>query len=113
LSLYMQQVLGYSALRAGVAYLLVSGVIIVSAGVSQALVTKIGVRTVLSVGMTLLIAGLVWVSQVSVGGSYLVDLTPGFVLTGIGLGFSFVPVHIASLVGVGHEEAGIASGLIN
>jgi EmrB/QacA subfamily drug resistance transporter len=113
LSLYMQQVLGYSALKAGVAYLLVAGTIIVAAGVSQALVTKIGVRTVLAVGMVLLTAGLVWFSQVSVNGSYLVDLVPGFILAGIGLGFAFVPCQIAALVGVTHDEAGIASGLIN
>ena len=113
LSLYMQQVLGYSALKAGVAYLLVAGTIVVAAGASQALVTKIGVRTVLTTGMVLLTAGLLWFSQVSVGGSYQVNLVPGFILAGIGLGFSFVPVQIASLVGVGHDEAGIASGLIN
>jgi EmrB/QacA subfamily drug resistance transporter len=113
LSLYMQQVLGYSALKAGVAYLLVASVIIVAAGASQALVTRIGVRSVLITGMVLLVAGLVWFSQVSVHGAYATDLAPGFVLAGIGLGFSFVPVQIASLIGVTHDEAGIASGLIN
>ena len=113
LTLYMQQVLGYSALKTGIGYLLVSSVIIVSAATSQALVTKIGVRTVLAVGMALTAAGLVYFTQISVSGSYLVDLTPGFVLTGIGLGFSFVPVTIAALVGVEAHEAGIASGIIN
>jgi EmrB/QacA subfamily drug resistance transporter len=113
LSLYMQQVLGYSPLKTGFAYLLVAGTIIVAAAASQEMVTRIGVRTVLAGGMALTIAGLLWFSQVSVGGSYLVDLVPGFILSGLGLGFSFVPVQIASLVGVGHEEAGIASGLIN
>jgi EmrB/QacA subfamily drug resistance transporter len=113
LSLYMQQVLGYSPLKSGFAYLLVAITIIIAAGASQALVTRIGVRTVLTAGMALTVAGLLWFSQVSVGGSYLVDLVPGFILAGLGLGFSFVPVQIASLVGVGHEEAGIASGLIN
>jgi EmrB/QacA subfamily drug resistance transporter len=113
LSLYMQQVLGYSPLKSGFAYLLVAITIIIAAGASQALVTRIGVRTVLTAGMALTVAGLLWFSQVSVGGSYLVDLVPGFILAGLGLGFSFVPVQIASLVGVGHDEAGIASGLIN
>ena len=113
LTLYMQQVLGYSALKTGIGYLLVSGVIIVSAGASQALVTKIGVRTVLATGMGLTAVGLVYFSQVSVGGSYLADLAPGFILTGIGLGFSFVPVTIAALVGVESAEAGVASGIIN
>jgi EmrB/QacA subfamily drug resistance transporter len=113
LSLYMQQVLGYSALKAGVAYLLVASVIVVAAGASQALVTRIGVRSVLITGMVLLVAGLLWFSQVSVHGAYATDLAPGFILAGIGLGFSFVPVQIASLIGVTHDEAGIASGLIN
>jgi Major Facilitator Superfamily len=109
----MQQVLGYSALKAGVAYLLVASVIIVAAGASQALVTRIGVRSVLITGMVLLVAGLLWFSQVSVHGSYATDLAPGFILAGVGLGFSFVPVQIASLIGVTNDEAGIASGLIN
>ncbi len=113
LTLYMQQVLGYSALRTGVGYLLVSGVIIVSAGASQVLVNKLGVRTVLAVGMGLTVAGLLYFSQISVGGSYLIDLAPGFILAGVGLGFSFVPVTIAALVGVDVAEAGVASGIIN
>jgi EmrB/QacA subfamily drug resistance transporter len=113
LTLYMQQVLGYSPLKTGIGYLLVATVIVISAGASQALVTKIGVRTVLATGMALTAAGLVYFSQVSVGGSYVADLAPGFVLAGIGLGFSFVPVTIAALVGVDQAEAGVASGIIN
>jgi EmrB/QacA subfamily drug resistance transporter len=113
LSLYMQQVLGYSALRTGVAYLAVAITIIVSAAVSQALVNRLGVRTVLAVGQAFLLVGLLWFTQVSTNGSYLVDLLPGFILAGIGLGFSFVPVTIAALVGVGDRDAGVASGLIN
>ena len=113
LTLYMQQVLGYSAMRTGIGYLLVASTIIVSAAASQALVTKIGVRTVLAVGMALTTAGLLYFSQVSVNGSYLTDLAPGFILAGVGLGFSFVPVTIASLVGVEMNDAGIASGIIN
>ena len=113
LTLYMQQVLGYSPLKTGIGYLLVATVIVISAGASQALVTRIGVRTVLAVGMGLTAAGLIYFSQVSVGGSYVGDLAPGFVLAGIGLGFSFVPVTIAALVGVEQAEAGIASGIIN
>ncbi len=113
LSLYMQQVLGYSPLKTGVGYLLVAFTIIVAAGASQALVTRLGVRSVLTVGMVLLIAGLLWFSRVSVNGSYIGALAPGFVLAGVGLGCSFVPVQIASLIGVTHDQAGIASGLIN
>ncbi len=113
LTLYMQQVLGYSPLRTGIGYLLVASVIVVSAAASQALVTKIGVRTVLATGMGLTVVGLLYFSQISVGGSYVGDLAPGFILTGVGLGFSFVPVTIASLVGVEMNDAGVASGIIN
>ncbi len=113
LTLYMQQVLHYSPLKTGVGYLTVATTIILSAGASQAFVTKIGVRTVLAVGMGLTAIGLIYFTQVSVGGSYALDLVPGFLLTGAGLGFSFVPVSIAALVGVRYDEAGIASGIIN
>jgi EmrB/QacA subfamily drug resistance transporter len=113
LSLYMQEVLGYSPLRTGVGYLLVAITIIISATVSQVLVTRVGARQVLALGMTLLAAGLLWFTQVSVGGNYLTDLAPGFLLTGIGLGFSFVPDTIAALTGVEERDAGVASGLIN
>jgi EmrB/QacA subfamily drug resistance transporter len=113
LTLYMQQVLGYDALKTGVGYLTVASTIIVSAGASQAFVTRIGVRTVLAVGMSMTSLGLIYFTQVSVHGSYLVDLVPGFLLAGAGLGFSFVPVSIAALVGVRYDEAGIASGIIN
>ncbi|MDX6592616.1 MAG: hypothetical protein QOJ13_1812 [Gaiellales bacterium] len=113
LSLYMQEVLGYSALKTGFAYLLVSVTIIVSAAVSQMLVTRIGPRRILALGMGLLSLGLLWFTQVSVEGSYLIDLVPGFILTGIGLGFAFVPDTIAALSGVEERDAGVASGLIN
>ena len=113
LSLYMQQVLGYSALKSGFAYLLVAIVIILAAGASQALVTRFGTKSILAIGMALLAAGLLYFTQIEVGGSYLVDLVPGFLLAGVGLGFAFVPVSIAALQGVRPHEAGVASGLIN
>ena len=113
LSLYMQQVLGYSPLKAGFSYLLIAGTIIVAAGASQAIVTRVGVRRILVTGYVLVIVGLLWFARVRVDGTYLVDLAPGFVIAGLGLGFSFVPVQIASLMGVDHDRAGIASGLIN
>jgi EmrB/QacA subfamily drug resistance transporter len=113
LTLYMQQVLGYSAMKTGVAYLAVAGTAIIWSAVAAQLVTRIGVKPVLVAGMTFLTAGLVFFTQVSVGGSYLGDLLPGFLLIGIGLGFSFVPISIAALAGVEPSEAGLASGLIN
>jgi EmrB/QacA subfamily drug resistance transporter len=113
LSLYMQQVLGYSALRSGFAYLLVAVVIIIAAGVSQALVTRFGAKVILAIGMALLTLGLLWFTMIEVNGTYVTNLVPGFLLTGVGLGFAFVPVSIAALQGVQPHEAGIASGLIN
>jgi EmrB/QacA subfamily drug resistance transporter len=113
LTLYMQQVLGYSAMKTGVAYLAVAGTAILWSGVAAQLVTRIGVKPVLVAGMATLTAGLVYFTQVSVGGSYLGDLLPGFLLIGFGIGFSFVPISIAALAGVQPAEAGLASGLIN
>jgi EmrB/QacA subfamily drug resistance transporter len=113
LTLYMQQVLDYSPLRAGVAYLAVAGTAIVWSAVAAALVTRVGVKPVLVSGMVFLTLGNAYFTQVSVGGSYLGDLLPGFLLIAIGLGFSFVPISIAALAGVAPSEAGLASGLIN
>jgi EmrB/QacA subfamily drug resistance transporter len=113
LTLYMQQVLGYSAMRTGVAYLAVAGTAIVWSGVAGQLVTRVGVKPVLVIGMTMLTAGLLYFTRVSVGGSYLGDLMPGFLIIGVGIGFSFVPISIAALAGVTASEAGLASGLIN
>jgi EmrB/QacA subfamily drug resistance transporter len=113
LTLYMQQVLGYSPLKTGVAYLATAGTAIVWSAVAAQLVTKVGVKPVLFVGMSALTAGLVLFTQVSVGGSYAADLLPGFLLVGLGLGFSFVPISIAALAGVRESDAGLASGLIN
>jgi EmrB/QacA subfamily drug resistance transporter len=113
LSLYMQQVLGFSAIKTGVAYLAVALTAVVSSGISQALVTRVGVKPILAIGMGLLAGGLAYFTQVSVGGSYVTDLLPGFLLIGVGLGFAFVPVSIAALAGIDSHNAGLASGLIN
>jgi EmrB/QacA subfamily drug resistance transporter len=113
LTLYMQQVLGFSPLQAGVGYLAVAGGAIVWSAVAAQLVTRFGVKPVLVVGMVALTGGLVYFTQISVDGSYLTDLLPGFLLVAIGIGFSFVPISIAALAGVEAREAGLASGLIN
>jgi EmrB/QacA subfamily drug resistance transporter len=113
LSLYMQQILGFSALKTGLGYLAVALTAVVASGVAQALVTRMSVKPVLIVGLGLLGAGLIYFAQVSVDGSYVSDLLPGFILVGIGLGFSFVPVSIAALAGATDRDAGLASGLIN
>jgi MFS family permease len=113
LSLYMQQVLGYSALKTGVGYLAVALTAVVSSGIAQALVTRLGVKPVLVTGLALVGGGLILFTQISVDGSYVSDLLPGFLMLGIGLGFSFVPISIAALSGIEPREAGLASGLIN
>src|SRR5262249_27958666 len=113
LSLYMQEVLGFSAIKTGVGYLAVALTAVVASGVAQALVTRVGVKQVLALGMIMLAAGLAYFTQISVNGSYFADLFVGFILIGIGLGFSFVPISIAALAGATSGEAGLQSGLIN
>lgn len=113
LSLYMQQVLRFSAMETGVAYLAVALTAIVASGAAQAAVTRIGVRPALGVGLLCSLGGLLWFTQISVDGTYFTDLFGGFVLIGVGLGFSFVPVSIAALSGIPPVQAGLASGLLN
>jgi EmrB/QacA subfamily drug resistance transporter len=114
ISLYLQQVLGYSALKAGLAYLPLALFIIFSAGAASQLVTKIGFKPTLIIGLLFITAGLTWFSQVSAtGGTYLGDVLFPSLLAAIGLGFSFVPVTIGAVTGTKPDEAGLASGLIN
>jgi EmrB/QacA subfamily drug resistance transporter len=113
ISLYMQQVLGYGALKAGVSYLPLAGFIIVSAGVASQLVTKIGFKPVLMAGLALIAGGLVWFAQVPTNGGFAANILGPSLLAAVGLGFAFVPVTIAAVSGVQDREAGLASGLIN
>jgi EmrB/QacA subfamily drug resistance transporter len=113
LTLYMQQVLGYSPLETGIGYLAVAGTAIIWANVAAAAVTRIGVKPALVFGMSLMTVGLLYFTQVSVDGSYWKDLFPGFLIIGLGLPFAFVPVTIAAVAGTKPQEAGLASGLIN
>ncbi|MBV8395612.1 MAG: MFS transporter [Actinobacteria bacterium] len=113
LSLYMQQVLGYSALKAGVAYLACALTVVFAAGIAGRLVTVFGVRRMLATGVLVSGVGLYYFTHVSVHGTYWKDLFPGFIIAAVGLGFSFVPVTIAALSGVENRDAGLASGMIN
>jgi len=113
LTLYVQNVLGFSALKAGITFLATAGTAVLSAGVAQALVTRVGVKPILAVGLALMAAGMVWYTQISADGSYTSDLLPGYLFVGVGIAFAFVPVTIAALAGVAEREAGLASGLIN
>ena len=113
LTLYVQQVLGYSALKTGLTFLATAGTVIPVAGLSQALVTRLGPRPVLSVGLLLITGGMVWYTQIPTSGSFAAHLLPGYLLVGVGMAFSFIPMSIAALAGVEAHEAGLASGLIN
>ncbi len=113
LTLYMQEVLHYSALKTGVAYIGLTLTIIVFSAVAQALVTRIGVRRVLPAGLALSTVALLLFARLPVDGHYFTDLFPAFMLSGLGLALAFVPMSIGALTGVGQTDAGIASGLIN
>ena len=113
LTLYMQDVLGYSAIRTGVGFATVTFTIIVFSQVGQRLVTRFGVRSVLTAGLLLDSVSLGLFTQLPSGGHYFWNLFPGMVVGGVGLALSFVPVTIAGLTGVSRADAGIASGLIN
>jgi EmrB/QacA subfamily drug resistance transporter len=113
LTLYVQQVLGYSALKTGLTFLATAGTVVAVAGISQALVTRVGPRPVMAVGLALITGGMLWYTQIPVDGSFVTDLLPGYLMVGVGMAFSFIPMSIAALAGVEPEEAGLASGLIN
>jgi EmrB/QacA subfamily drug resistance transporter len=113
ISLYMQQVLGFSALEAGLAYLPLAAGIIFAAGGSAPLVTRFGFKPVLVTGLFVTAAGLLWFSQVSPGGSFVGDILFPSLLAAVGLGLAFVSMTVAAVSGVEPDEAGLASGLIN
>jgi len=113
LTLYMQQVLGFSPIKTGFAYLAVAGTAVIWANVAAQVVNRVGVKPALVLGMSMLTAGLLYFTQVSVDGSYWTDLFPGFLILGVAIPFAFVPITIAALAGTKPREAGLASGLIN
>jgi MFS family permease len=113
LTLYVQDVLHYSALRTGITFLVTAGTTVIVAGIAQFLTTKFGPRPVLVGGMVLLTAGMLFYTQIPVDGRFVSNLLVGYLLVGVGLALAFVSVSIAALGGVGPKEAGLASGLIN
>ncbi len=113
LTLYMQEVLHYSALQAGLAFLATAGTAVLVAGVSQALVTRVGVKPILVIGLVMLTVASIWYTRLPTDGSYGVDLLVPYIVYGAGIAFAFVPMTIAALAGAPEEEAGLASGLIN
>jgi EmrB/QacA subfamily drug resistance transporter len=113
LTLYLQEVLHYSAVETGVAFIAITTAIIAVANLSQALTTRLGARPVLSAGLLLTAAGGVLYARMPADGHYFWNVFPGLAVSGIGLAFSFTPVMIAGLTGVRPAAAGVASGLIN
>jgi EmrB/QacA subfamily drug resistance transporter len=113
LTLYMQEVLHYSALKTGLAYVGLTLTVIVWSTIAQGLVTRIGVRRVLPVGLALSTVALVLFARLPVHGDYFSSLFPAFIISGLGLALAFVPMSIGALTGVRQADAGIASGLIN
>jgi MFS family permease len=109
----MQQVLHYSALQTGAAYITFTLAIIIFSGVSQAVVTRVGIRRILPTGMLVATGALLLYTRLPVNGHYFWDLFPAFLIGGIGMAFVFVPMSIGALAGVGRRDAGVASGLLN
>jgi EmrB/QacA subfamily drug resistance transporter len=112
-SLYMQRVLGYSPLKAGLSYLPLAVTIILSAGVASQLTTRFGFKPVMVAGMAFIAIGLLLFAGIDANGSFLSDVLPASIIAAAGLGFAFVPITIASQTGVQPQDAGLASGLIN
>jgi predicted MFS family arabinose efflux permease len=112
-SIYVQEILGYDPLEAGLAFLPVSFMIGIGAGIAQQLVRKVGVRPVAIFGLIVATAGLFYLSRVPADGSYAKDLLPGLLLMSFGMGNTFVPITLIATTNVGAEDAGLASGLFN
>jgi len=113
LTLYVQNVLLYSALKTGITFLATAGTVVLVAGLSQWLCTKVGPKPVMVAGLALNTGALIWYAQIPVDGTYAHDLLGGYLMFGFGIAFAFIPVSIAALAGVGPREAGLASGLLN
>jgi EmrB/QacA subfamily drug resistance transporter len=113
LTLFVQQVLGFSALKAGLTFLATAGTAVITAGGAQALTTKFGAKPVMAIGLALLGAGALVYTQLPVDASFASNLLLGYVLVGVGIPMAFIPVSISALAGVDSHEAGLASGLIN
>jgi Na+/melibiose symporter-like transporter len=113
LTLYTQEVLGYTPLEAGLAQLPIALLIVFAAAPTQQLVTRIGPRIPFAAGLVLVAGGLFWFSQLSPGGSFLVDILGPSVLAGIGAALAFIAGTIAATTGASDDDAGLASGLLN
>jgi EmrB/QacA subfamily drug resistance transporter len=112
-SLYVQEILGYSPLKAGLAFLPVTGGIMIGSGLAQALIGRVGVRTVATIGITIAGLGLLVLTRLPVHGHYASDLLTGLLPLAFGLGMAFVPVTLLATSGIPPADAGLSSGLFN
>jgi EmrB/QacA subfamily drug resistance transporter len=112
-TLYVQRVLGYGPLEAGVSFLPFTAGIMVSAGLASNLAPRIGVRPVAAAGMTLTVLGLLLFARMPVSGSWPVDVLPGMILASLGMGAVFMPLTLVATTGLEDEDQGLASGLFN
>ncbi len=112
-TLYVQRVLGFSPLEAGLAFLPVTVGIGIGAGLSQPLVKRLGIRTTSIIGMSIATVGMLLLLTTDANGTYLGDVLPGLIPISIGMGLTFVPVTLLATSGMAHEDAGLASGLFN
>src|SRR5438874_3470901 len=113
LTLYVQQVLGWSPLKTGITFLATAGTVVIWSGLAQGLTTRYGPRPVITIGLLILALSMGWYTQIPVDGHFWPDLLPPYLIFALGLAFSFVPVTIAALAQVEAHDAGLASGLIN
>lgn len=113
ITLYAQQVLGYSPVKTGLSFLTIPIVIGIAATNVPRLIQKIGFKPILIVGPLLVAAALYWFAQVRVNGNYVHDLLPGFILMGLGMGMNFIAITVAATSGVPARESGLASGILN
>jgi EmrB/QacA subfamily drug resistance transporter len=113
LTLYMQNVLGFSQLQAGTAYLPATAVVAISSGIASQLFARVGTRPIIVTGALISAGAVYWLAQIPVDGSYLRDLLPGLLVMSFGLGFVFVGVNTAANAGVPPDKAGLAAALVN
>ncbi|MGH3281356.1 MAG: MFS transporter [Trebonia sp.] len=113
MTIFVQQVWGYSPVRSGLAYLPMVALIMVGAGVSSNMVARIGARPLMLVGPTFVAAGMLWLSQLSEHSTYTGGLLGPTMLTGFGMGLTFVPLSLVALAKVANDDAGVASSLLN
>ena len=113
LTLYVQEVLHFSAIHTGLTFVATAGTAVIWAGVAQALTTRFGVKPIILIGFVAMAVAMIWYTQITPTGSFASTLLPGYLIVGFAIPFTFIPMSIAGFAGVDHDEAGLASGLIN